>query len=114
MPLKPEELLLIESYVKQYCGKRNIPEVYDKLHLEHEIDNQSIILLEVRPHWQDPSRLILSAFAKMTFVRSSKKWKLYWMRQDLKWHPYDPFLESQSYVTLLEVIDQDRHGCFYG
>jgi len=114
MSFKPEELPLIESYVKRYCNKRNNPEIYDKLHLEYEIDNQSIILLEVRPHWQDPSRQIRSAFAKMRFVRSFKKWELYWKRQNLEWHQYDPFPESDSYVTLLDVIDEDQHGCFYG
>ena len=50
MPFKPEELPLIESYVQGYCDKRNKLEIYDKLHLEYEIENQSIILLEVRQH----------------------------------------------------------------
>ena len=114
MPFKPEELPLIESYVQGYCDKRNKLEIYDKLHLEYEIENQSIILLEVRQHWQDPSRQTRSAFAKMKYIRSSKKWKLYWMRQDLKWYLYDPFPENESYVTLLDVIDKGQHGCFYG
>ncbi|NQT61999.1 MAG: DUF3024 domain-containing protein [Candidatus Marinimicrobia bacterium] len=114
MPFKAEELPLLESYIKQYCDRRNNPDIYEELHLEYEIENQSIIFLEVRQHWQDPSRKTRSAFAKMRFIRSSKKWNLYMMRQDLKWYLYDPFPESQSYVTLLEVIDKDQHGCFYG
>lgn len=114
MPFKPEELPLIESYFQNYCHKRNKPEFYDKLHLEYEIDNQSFVLLEVRQHWRDPTRQTRSPYAKIRYIRSSETWKLYWMRRDMKWYLYDPHPEAKSYVKLLEVIDDDKHGCFYG
>ncbi|MBC8375003.1 MAG: DUF3024 domain-containing protein [FCB group bacterium] len=114
MPFKPEELPLIESYFQRYCDKKNKPEIFDKLHLEYEIEDQSIILMEVRQHWQDPNKQTRTEVAKIRYIRSTNIWKLYWMRQDLKWHLYEPHPEDFSYVSLLEVIDEDEFCCFFG
>jgi hypothetical protein len=55
-----------------------------------------------------------SAIAKATYVKSRKEWKLYWRRADLKWHLYKPHPTSDSIETVLDVIEQDGHNCFWG
>ena len=75
---------------------------------------QSIEVVEVRPHWQDPDKNIELPVAKTTFVKSRKVWKVYWMRQDLKWHSYEPDPEVDSLEDFLAVLETDEFCCFWG
>jgi len=36
------------------------------------------------------------------------------MRADGQWHAYQPFPSSASLEKILEAIEQDPHGCFWG
>jgi hypothetical protein len=36
------------------------------------------------------------------------------MRRDLKWHGYDMLNPSKDLEGLVEEIDADPHGCFFG
>jgi len=31
-----------------------------------------------------------------------------------KWISYEPFPSSQDLATIVDVVDQDEHGCFFG
>ena len=52
--------------------------------------------------------------AKATFVRTKNRWHVFWMRQDLKWHGYEPNLEVHSLEAFLNVVDRDEYCCFFG
>ena len=71
-------------------------------------------IFELPPQWNDPENIIEGSVAKATYVKSRKIWKLFWMRADLKWHSYKPFPTSTSIEKILEVIDKDTNGCFWG
>lgn len=36
------------------------------------------------------------------------------MRQDLKWHSYDPEPEVTSLEEFLQIVEEDAHACFHG
>ncbi len=94
--------------------RRPPPEIRPKLDLEIAFEGQSVLLFEVRPDWQDETKTMRSPIAKATFVRSKNLWKIYWMRQDLKWHGYEPSLEVRSLEAFLHVVDRDEYCCFFG
>lgn len=52
--------------------------------------------------------------AKATFVKARKVWRLYWQRQDLKWHGYEPLPEVRSIEEVVAEIDVDPYACFWG
>jgi len=52
--------------------------------------------------------------AKATYVKNKKIWKLYWQRADMKWYGYEPEAEVKSVEEFLEVVEADKHACFYG
>jgi hypothetical protein len=52
--------------------------------------------------------------AKFKYVRSTKRWNLYWMRQDLKWHSYEPLPDSATIEKLVAEVDRDPYGAFFG
>ena len=94
--------------------RRPPPEIRPKLDLGFRIEGQSVELFEIRPDWQDSTQTMEFPVAKTTFVRSQNRWKIYWMRRDLKWHGYDPMLEVRSLEAFLHVVDRDEYGCFLG
>ena len=51
--------------------------------------------------------------AKATFVKTAGIWKVYWMRGNLKWHPYDP-ATAPSLEAFLKLVHEDKHNCFFG
>ena len=91
--------------------RRPPPEIRPKLDLGFRLEGQSIELFEIRP---DSAKTMESAVAKTTFVRSQNRWKIYWMRRDLKWHGYEPAPEVHSLEAFLHVVDRDEYCCFFG
>lgn len=109
------ELKKHEKEITLFIDKIRPPAAIRKeLDYGYRIDNQSVFLLEYRPNWQDPNDIIESYIAKATYVKSTKTWKIYWLRQDFKWHKYDPVAEVKQLSEFLKVIDEDEFGCFFG
>ena len=52
--------------------------------------------------------------AKATFVKAHNHWKIFWMRGDLKWHPYTAELTVKSIASFFEVVMKDDYCCFFG
>ena len=84
------------------------------LDIRYHLSGQSIQIVEVRPHWREADRIMETPVAKLTYVRSRALWKIYWMRQDLKWHSYEPVAQVGTIEKALAVVDEDRYGCFFG
>jgi len=52
--------------------------------------------------------------AKATYVQATEIWKVFWMRQDLKWHRYGPAPEVASLEEFAQLVHEDKHACFFG
>ncbi|MFD1771581.1 DUF3024 domain-containing protein [Sphingobacterium suaedae] len=77
-------------------------------------DGQIALLFKISPQWNDPTNILELPFAKLRFVKSSKIWKLYWMRGSGKWEAYEPEPENADVHKLLTEIKNDTYGCFFG
>lgn len=76
--------------------KRRPPEtVKNQVDLHYKIDNQSIVIFEIRKMFQQ-ERMVDIPIAKTTYVMKENKWKIYWQRADLKWHSYEPQKEVKT------------------
>jgi hypothetical protein len=115
MTISEFETKRMEKLVRGFVEKRRPePLLRPELDIGFRIDSQSFEIFEIRPGWNDPSQKEQFPVAKATYVKSRKIWKLFWMRADLKWHSYSPFPESPSLEKILDEIDKDSHGCFWG
>jgi hypothetical protein len=56
----------------------------------------------------------MPSVAKMTYVKSKKIWKLFWLRADLKWYGYESFPKAKNLEDCLNVIAEDQYACFWG
>jgi hypothetical protein len=108
------ELARVEKAVGGLCQRRTRPEIRDKLRFEYAVQRHDIELYEVRPHWKYPSEELKTPVAKIRYVRTTNEWRLFWMRQDLNWHSYEPHAVSNSLEELVEAVDKDEYCCFFG
>lgn len=108
----------IKKYEKQLAAyiEKNRPAAHirNKLDLGFRIKNQSIEIFDIRPLWNNPDKKIEEMQAKATYVKKTKKWKVYWQRADSKWHSYQPTPEVDKLDDFLALVDKDEHCCFKG
>ncbi len=115
MAISEFEIKRIEKLVGNFVeSRRPEPSIRNEIDISFRITDQSFEIFEIRPRWDDPNIKIEGSIAKATYVKKSKIWKLYWKRADMKWHWYEPFEDSESLEEILNAIDQDEHGCFWG
>ncbi|MEP4532960.1 MAG: DUF3024 domain-containing protein [Cyclobacteriaceae bacterium] len=82
--------------------------------MAYRIEGQSVIIYNIRPHWQNKEVTTEEMLAKTTWVHTQKTWKVFWMRGDLKWHGYEPQLEVKTIDQFLKLVDEDAYGCLWG
>ena len=115
MAFTPEQTFSIESSMADFLTKRRPPEeIRHKLDLGWRIEGQSVVIYSIRPFWRDESQKIEEPAAKATYIRKTNRWKIYWMRADLKWHSYPPHPEAVFFDEFLVVVDEDENCCFWG
>lgn len=109
------EKTIVEKVVGAFIAKRRPPpHVREKLDLGFRIYRQSVEIFEIRPDWRGNGQIHKFPVAKATYVKSQHVWKLYWLRQNLKWEGYEPLRKTHTIEGVVAEIDADPHGCFWG
>lgn len=115
MALSEFETKRVEKLASAYVEAHRPPaHIRPELDIGFKVCDQSVELFEIRPRWDNPKEILEHTFAKTTFVKKSQVWKVYWMRQDLKWHRYDPVPEVNSLEDFFDVVSEDAFACFRG
>ena len=88
---------------------------HEKLPLKIVKEKQSYLVGHERevPYFdgREGHRIIFEHTCKVTFVKSTGKWKLFWMRASGKWNLYE---EYASIDTAMLEVKKDPKGCFWG
>ena len=102
---------IMENYLEEV---RPPEEIRNQLDIGYKIEDQSVVLVEIRPIWTNPSEIREYGYAKATFIKSKNVWRIFWMRASLKWQSYEPMPEVVTLQEFLEIVDEDKMGCFKG
>jgi len=115
MSLSKLQIWQIEEGMKKFLEKhRPSTDIRAEVDIDYRVSKQSLEIFEVRPDEYNPGAKTEFAYAKTTYVKTQKTWKIYWMRADLKWHSYTPVPEVSSVEEFINVVSEDEHGCFFG
>jgi hypothetical protein len=105
---------IIQTMEEYIASVRPEPDIRPKFDIGYELKGNNVFLLEIRPVWNNHQEILRSPYAKATFVQSKSVWKIYWMRGNLKWVPYDPRPEVKTLKAFLKIGEEDAYGCFKG
>lgn len=108
------ELKRIARTVGELCRKCSPPEHAEQLRTVYEVEGHSVTMYEERPPWDGVGEWTRRGIARFRYVRSRDEWQLHWMRQDLRWHLYDPDEMPADLPSLVAVVEADKYGAFFG
>ena len=108
------ELKGIDHTVGDLCRRKTRPEHADQLRFECQIGDNAVTMWEVRTPWDGVGDHTHMGIARFRFVRLRGEWQLYWMRQDLKCHRYEPAEPTPDLAALVAVVEADERMAFFG
>jgi hypothetical protein len=104
-----------EKRIADYIQAKRPPvELRDQLDLGYSFKNNEVILFEVRPQWNDESKMNEYPFARCKYVKTQQIWKIYWMRASGQWELYEPNPTVTDIDSFIETVESDAHSCFFG
>lgn len=114
MSFSEVELRYIENVVGKLCKRRSPVHLRDQLRTVFVVQEHDVTIYQERPRLNNPREWTTSGIAKLKYIRNQNVWKLYWMRQNLKWYSYEPLPESIRIDRLVIEVDKDPYGTFFG
>ena len=104
----------VETVLRAFCERRVPPEVRDKVRLTYDFRGNAVTLYEDRPQWTDPSQWGHLAIAQFRFDTANGQWTLYCADRNAKWCEYLDADPASRFESLLEEVDKDPTGIFFG
>lgn len=103
------------TVIQQFLARKRPPEnIRHELDLGYKIEDQSIVLFEIRPQWNKPEVILEHPFAKTTFVKANNHWKVFWSRASGKWESYSPKPTVKALSEFCKLVEEDQNHCFFG
>lgn len=78
------------------------------------VEGNSIILFKRRPHYLYKNKIVDSPIAKSRYLPVTREWQLYYMNRNLRWCKYWDDEPKKRFSTILNEIDRDPTGIFWG
>jgi hypothetical protein len=108
--------LAARRHVERFCDSR-VPELArDEVRLEAVVRGNSITLIERRAPWRGdigPEWSILK-IAQLRYDAKAGGWSLYCCNRNERWFPYTEAHAHSDVGPLLEAVDADPTGIFWG
>ena len=109
-----QSLEVIEAMENFLSNVRPEESLRDEVDVSYQIEDQSVIIFEIRHTRTKPRIMIEMKIAKATFVKSKDHWKVFWMRSNQNWELYRPKPHVQNIKEFADLVKEDRHSCFFG
>jgi len=111
----PQEIRqTVEGKLGSYIEHRIPEHVRDEVRLKYKVRGNSVTLSEERPVFWKPDLWVGIKVAQFRFDPIGGKWTLYWADRNSKWHEYYDLAPSEDFQHLLEEVEEDPTGIFWG
>jgi len=103
------------SKLASYCEQKLPPLARDKIRLEIDIDGETVVLSESRPHFRNTATWVRLPVAGFRFNLASRTWTLLCPKigQPGSWRVY-PARPEHDLGKLIKLLDLDETGAFWG
>jgi Protein of unknown function (DUF3024) len=106
-----EIIEVVENYVERIRPEEDIRNEID---ISYRIEDQSVIIYEIRPGWTNKTEILNIDVAKTTYVKSTNNWKIFWKRASGLWESYKPKATVKTIAEFVQIVEEDKHSCFWG
>lgn len=113
MTLPKEARTEVESVMQEYCAKKIPLQHHDKIRMSFGIQGNSVTLYEERPPWDGRGEWSKKSIAQFRYDDDGM-WTLYCADRNSKWHEYDDVDPAEDIQDLLDEVDDDPTGIFWG
>ena len=100
----------MENFLKAHRPPAHIRHEFD---IGYRLENQSVEIFEVRPHFRNPKETMETMAAKATYVKAQNEWRVFWFKSDMKWHRYPPAPEVKYFEDFFAIVGEDANSCFW-
>jgi hypothetical protein len=114
MALSEFEKQRVERIFSAYCNSKVPHHVSDRFRVEFEIRGQEIKLFESRPDAMDKNRWVSHKVARFKKDSGSNQWHLYYADRNGRWRLFEPFPSETDIEKLLDEVEKDSSGSFWG
>jgi hypothetical protein len=103
---------------QRWCATRVPEHAHHQVRVECEVDRSYLTIVERRAPWQadfgpEWTRFPIARL-RLRYTKASKKWTLHWRDRNLRFHRYDRIEPSADVAALIDEIDRDPTGIFWG
>jgi len=99
----------VEKLLTAYCEDKIPPNLRNQIRIEFTIRGN-----EVSPHWQGSGEWLSMKVARFKKDPKTETWHLYWADRNSKWRPYPPLPYHRDIEKLLQEVEKNETGAFWG
>jgi hypothetical protein len=104
------------AVIRHYCEQHVPPHALHELRTEVVLTRGAATIVECRAPWRADFGPEWSkrGVARLRYTAKSATWALYWSDRNGRWHRYDLIGPITDIRALLDEVDQDPTGIFWG
>lgn len=114
MALTEFEKKRIEKIFTDYCEKKVPLQYRNELRVEFQIRGNDVCLFECRPPWRREGEWTSSKIARFKKDPKTETWLLSWADRNNKWREYPPLPFHARIEKLLDEVEKNENGVFWG
>ncbi len=102
--------------IRHFCEQRIPPHALDQVRLEARESRGAVTIVERRAPWREDygPDWTTSPVARFRHTAKTRLWTLYWRDRNGRWHLYDLKRPTADILALLDEVDRDPTGIFWG
>lgn len=104
----------VQKMLDTYCENKIPPNARHQVQLVHRKRGNAVVLYERRPDWLDPSQHTEMAIARFVYAPETGTWSLKYADRNDRWHLFEDFCGVTDFSELLEEVEEDATGIFWG
>jgi len=105
---------MVEIKMNKYCREKVPGHLRHKVRVDFKIRGNNVTLFEVRPTLHDPNTWVDISIAQFRYDDKNNVWKLFCADRNSRWHEYYEAEPTHNFEALLEEVDDDPTGIFWG
>jgi hypothetical protein len=114
MSLSEFEKQRVKKIFSAYCAMKAPHHISDQFRVEFELRGAEVKLFESRPYHLDKCQWISHKIARFKKDAETNCWSLYYADRNGRWHLLEQIPPDKNIEKILEVVEKDTTGIFWG